>query len=328
MTNSQSPSGPEIWEELAHELGAAPASAPFNWSIPGNWRAAKPQAYRFIFGQSTLPDINRPGNIQMTLGHIVEKVSGGTHSLDNLMPQLNDVNVKLAGIYNRKSFSLPVPGGGNLPIAEINGKPIDGSLREAFLRSPNDPNAFSTDEQRAISYCVLQSVNTPEFENRLAELMDKVPNAPELVEHEPSLASEEQTTEHQPGEETAYHEPAPASEETAYHEPAPASESASSSYQPSYTSEEASYHDPSYPSESTMYDEPSLTSEEDSAGSTDEGDHSGSGGSDTEEPDTEEPDYEEPDYEETSYEEPSYEETSSEFNPIEEDHSGSDEEDL
>jgi hypothetical protein len=137
--------------------------------------------------------------------------------------------------------------------------------------------------------------------------------ASEQPSHEPSYTSESTAS--------TYHEPSPTSEESStYHEPSYTSdsESASSSYQPSYTSEDTTYHEPSYASGSTTYGESSLTSEEDSAGSTYEEDQSGGGESDTEQSD----------YEEPSYEEPSYEETSGEFNPVEEDNSSFNEEEL
>ena len=168
--------GPEIWEELAKELETTPTTSLPNWTIPGNWSSAKPSAYKFIFGEKTLPEINRPGNIQMTLGHIVEKATGGTHSLDNLMPQLNKVNVRLSGIYGRKPFALPLPNGEMKVIEAINGKAINGSLREAL-----ESGRFSIDEQRAISYFVTSMVTTPELEAELADLIRKIPKLQGLV---------------------------------------------------------------------------------------------------------------------------------------------------
>jgi hypothetical protein len=171
---SAEPKGIEIWEELAKELETTPSKAIPNWNIPGKWRSVKPQAYEFIFGERALPDLNRPGKIQMTLGHIVEKATGGTHSLDNLMPQFNKVNVRLSGIYGRKPFALPLPNGEMKVIESINGKAINGSLREALA-------SFSLDEQRAISYFVTSSVITPELETELAALIKKIPHLKDLV---------------------------------------------------------------------------------------------------------------------------------------------------
>jgi hypothetical protein len=170
------PPGPEVFEELAKELQTTSGTPVPNWNIPGNWRSAKPKAYKLIFGEKTLPDINRPGKIQMTLGHIIEKATGGTHSMENLMPQLNKVNVQLSGIYGRKPFSLPLPNGELKVIEAINGKPINGSLREAFASG-----AFSPEEQRAISYFITELVITPELEAELADLIGKIPNLQDLV---------------------------------------------------------------------------------------------------------------------------------------------------
>lgn len=169
--------GEEVFEELAEELATTPATITPNWVIGGNWRTAKKDAYRLIFGSKSLPDINRPGKVQMTLGHIVEKSTGGTHSLDNLMPQLNAVNVKLSGIYGRKPFRLTLPDGRDVPMTSINGKKIPGSLREAF-----DSGVFTMDEQRAISNFITQQVITPAFEKELANLIAKIPNLAELVQ--------------------------------------------------------------------------------------------------------------------------------------------------
>jgi hypothetical protein len=170
-TNTANIKGNEIWDELAKELGTTPATTTPTWTLPGAWRSAKAEAYKLIFGRSTLPDINRPGRIQMTLGHIVEKATGGTHSLDNLMPQLNKVNVRLSGIYGRKPFALQLPDGTWKPIGTINGKAITGSLREAF-----ESGDFSYEELRAISYWITGSVITPELETELAELIKKIPH--------------------------------------------------------------------------------------------------------------------------------------------------------
>ena len=170
------PAGPGVWEELAQELETTPVINLANWTVPGKWRSAKPQAYKLIFGERTLPDINRPGNIRMTLGHIVEKATGGTHSLDNLMPQLNAVNVRLSGIYGRKPFALPLPNGEMKVIEAINGKAINGSLRGAF-----ESGTFSLDEQRAISYFVTSMVITPKLERELTDLIKRIPNLESLI---------------------------------------------------------------------------------------------------------------------------------------------------
>jgi hypothetical protein len=168
--------GPEVWEELAKELETTPTTSLTNWTIPGKWSSAKPLAYNLIFGEKMLPEINRPGNIQMTLGHLIEKATGGTHSLDNLMPQLNKVNVRLSGIYSSKTFALPLPNGEMKIIKAINGKAINGTLREAF-----QSGAFSPEEQRAISYFITSMVITPELEAELADLIRKIPNLQSLV---------------------------------------------------------------------------------------------------------------------------------------------------
>lgn len=175
--HEQPPKGTEVFEELAEEVGTAPAKVTPNWTISGSWRTAKKEAYRLIFGSKTLPDINRPGAVKMTLGHIVEKSTGGTHSLDNLMPQLNDVNVKLSGIYGRKPFRLTLPDGSQVRMTSINGKQITGSLREAF-----DSGLFDMAEQRAISNYITQQVITPAFEKELADLIKKIPDLADLVQ--------------------------------------------------------------------------------------------------------------------------------------------------
>lgn len=172
----QAPKGEEIWEELAEELGTSPAKAVSNLTIHGNWPKAKKAAYHLIFGSGTLPAINRPGRVKMTLGHIVEKSTGGLHALDNLMPQLNAVNVKLSGIYGRKPFHLKLPSGEEVRLTAINGKQVTGSLREAF-----ESGIFDIAEQRAISNYITLQVITPEFEKELAELIKKIPNLTELV---------------------------------------------------------------------------------------------------------------------------------------------------
>jgi hypothetical protein len=118
-SSSAEPKGPEIWHELAKELETTPSKIIPNWTISGTWRSAKRKAYQAIFGKKTLPDINQLGHIQMTLGHIVEKATGGTHSLENLMPQLNKVNVRLSGIYGRKPFALPLANGEMVIVKEI-----------------------------------------------------------------------------------------------------------------------------------------------------------------------------------------------------------------
>jgi hypothetical protein len=173
----EEPKGEEVFAELGKELGTTPARVVPGWTIPGNWRTAKRDAYRLIFGSSTLPDINRPGRIRMTLGHIVEKSTGGTHSLDNLMPQLNAVNVRLSGIYGRTPFHLVQPGGAEVRMTAINGKPIVGSLRDAFASG-----AFDSAEQRAISNYLTLQVITPEFERELDELIRLIPNLADLLD--------------------------------------------------------------------------------------------------------------------------------------------------
>jgi hypothetical protein len=167
------------WSALGKELGATPGAAPTGWTLPGKWRQAKTEAFHLIFGSKTLPDINRPGRVRLTLGHIVEKSTGGTHSLDNLMPQLNAVNVKLSGIYARKPFRLRLPSGEEQVLTHLNGKPIVGSLREAF-----ESGVFDMAEQRAISDYLTHLViaENPAFEKELAELVRKVPNLAELAE--------------------------------------------------------------------------------------------------------------------------------------------------
>ncbi|MGZ4316455.1 MAG: hypothetical protein ACXVRS_11570 [Gaiellaceae bacterium] len=162
--------------EVGKQFGTTPARPSPGWTIPGTWRSAKPLAYRFIFGQSTLPDINRLRAIRMTLGHIVEKATGGRHSLENLMPQLNKVNVRLSGIYGRKPFAMPLPDGAWKRISVINGKRIEGSLREAF-----ESGVFSYEEQRAISHWITGTVITPELEAELADLIRRIPKLAELA---------------------------------------------------------------------------------------------------------------------------------------------------
>ena len=167
------------WSAVGKELGATAPTPRTAWNLPGGWRQAKPEAFRLIFGSKTLPDINRPGNVKMTLGHIVEKSTGGTHSLDNLMPQLNAVNVRLSGIYARKPFRLTLPSGEERVITSLNGKPIVGSLREAF-----ETGVFDMAEQRAISNYVTHLVigENPAFERELAELVRRIPELAELVD--------------------------------------------------------------------------------------------------------------------------------------------------
>lgn len=170
------PTGDEIWDELAEELGATPATRQPSWNFPGTWRRAKRFAYKAIFGESTLPEVNRVGRVRMTLGHIVEKSTGGQHALENLMPQLNEVNVELSGIYAREPFALRLPDGTLKTIPEINGKAITGSLREAF-----QSGRFTLEEQRAISFWITGTVITPAREAELASLIAKIPKLAPLV---------------------------------------------------------------------------------------------------------------------------------------------------
>ena len=163
----------EDWSDLAQALGTAPARVVPNWTLEGNWKAVKPEAYELVFGSKTLPDINRPGRIRMTLGHIVEKTSHPIHSLENLLPQLNAVNVKLAGIFARKPFMLRIDGNTEVVLQNLNGKPIVGSLRDAF-----GSGAFTVDEQRALGYFLLDQVLAahPAFETELANLVREIPD--------------------------------------------------------------------------------------------------------------------------------------------------------
>ncbi len=166
--------GVEDWSDLAQALNTTPARAVDNWNLPGDWKRVKPDAYELVFGARSLPDINRPGRIRMTLGHIVEKTSRPMHSMENLMPQLNAVNVKLSGIFARKPFTLQVDAHSNLAPTNINGKPIGaGSLRDAF-----GSGTFTVDEQRALGYYLLDHVlaEHPTFEPELAHLVGEIPD--------------------------------------------------------------------------------------------------------------------------------------------------------
>lgn len=178
--------GEEVWGELAQDLGTKPARVLPNWTIPGNWKQAKPAAYKLIFGTKTLPDINRPGAIEMTLGHIVEKATGGTHSLENLMPQLMAVNRELAAIYARKELVVRLPNGDPVVIRALHGKKIEGPLRDAFAQIDPKTNlpVFSADEQRAMSNYLLTHLlaENPLFEQRLAELIQKIPKLADEIE--------------------------------------------------------------------------------------------------------------------------------------------------
>jgi hypothetical protein len=168
----------DVFSGLGKEMGSTPAKVGKNWVIPGNWRKAKPEAFRLIFGSATLPDINRTGDVKLTLGHIIEKSTGGANAFNNLIPQLNAVNVKLSGIYARKPFRLKLPSGEEVVIKELNDKPIKGSLREAF-----QSGQFDMEEQRAISDYLLHQVvgENPEFEKQLAELIKQIPNLAQLL---------------------------------------------------------------------------------------------------------------------------------------------------
>jgi hypothetical protein len=169
--------GNEDWSDVAQALGTSPARVVPNWTLGGEWSRVKPAAYELVFGSKTLPDINRPRQIQMTLGHIVEKTSTPLHSLENLLPQLNAVNVKLAGIFATKPFRVRIDGSTEVVLQNLNGKPITGSLRDAF-----GSGTFTVDEQRAMGYFLLEQVLAahPEFEPRLAELVAQIPA---LMEH-------------------------------------------------------------------------------------------------------------------------------------------------
>ena len=166
---SKKPVADDDWSALNEGLGLTPPTPRNDWTLPGTWKQAKPEAYRLIFGTKTLPDINRPGQIKMTLGHIVEKSTGGAHALDNLMPQLNAVNVKLSGIYGAKTFRLPQSAE---VVTSLNGKQITGSLREAFASG-----VFDLEEQRAISNYLTSLViaENPAFEQELADLVRRIP---------------------------------------------------------------------------------------------------------------------------------------------------------
>jgi hypothetical protein len=166
--------GVEDWSDLAQALNTTPARVVENWNLPGDWKRVKPDAYELVFGARTLPDINRPGRIRMTLGHIVEKTSRPMHSMENLIPQLNAVNVKLSGIFARKPFNIQVDAHSNLSPTRINGKPIGtGSLRDAF-----GSGTFTVDEQRALGYYLLDHVlaEHPAFETELADLVREIPD--------------------------------------------------------------------------------------------------------------------------------------------------------
>jgi hypothetical protein len=173
------PVGDDDWTAINEELGLTSQTPRTNWTLPGTWKQVKPEAYRLIFGSQTLPSINRPGQVQMTLGHVVEKSTGGANALDNLMPQLNEVNVRLSGIYARKPFRLPASSGEASVVMSLNGKPIAGSLREAF-----ESGVFDLAEQRAISNYLTSLViaENPEFERRLAELVRQIPGLAEQLE--------------------------------------------------------------------------------------------------------------------------------------------------
>jgi hypothetical protein len=150
-----------------------------NWDVPGDWKTVKPDVYTLVFGSRTLPNINRPGRIQMTLGHIVEKTSVPMHSAENLIPQLNAVNVKLAGIFARVPFRLRIDGNTEVVLQNLNNKPITGSLRDAF-----GSGAFTVDEQRALGLFLLDQVvaETPQFEADLERLVNQIPTLMQQIQ--------------------------------------------------------------------------------------------------------------------------------------------------